>query len=113
MGERDLGTPLPTPHTPSPPPFLVFPLRVTPQPSSLSFSTNTITNTASKKDDPKLAEKRESAKQDSVQKAQKGSPEWKESLASDSEENVKGEKSDMDMEEMKRMAEKKGEEENK
>ena len=48
-----------------------------------------------------------------MQKAKGGKGEWKEELASDSEETVAASKRDHSMEEMQKMAEKKGEEENK
>lgn len=62
------------------------------------------------KDDPNRDEKIEHHKQDSVQKAKKGDAEWKPELASSSEQAVAGEKTDMSMEEMQKMGEKKAEE---
>lgn len=69
--------------------------------------------TANNQDRPGIEHEREKHKQDSVQKAKDGKGEWKEELASDSEETVAASKSDHSMEEMQKMGSQKGEKDNK
>ncbi|KAI9870439.1 MAG: hypothetical protein M1823_008743, partial [Watsoniomyces obsoletus] len=56
-------------------------------------------------DSASLSQKRESHKQDSLKKQKEGNGQWKPELASDGEQVVAGEKSDMSMDEMKKMGE--------
>lgn len=60
--------------------------------------------------DSERGNKIEKEKSDSVSKAQSGQGEWKPELASQSEQIMQGEKSNMSMKEMQKMGEKKAEE---
>lgn len=62
------------------------------------------------KDTPDRDAKIEYHKQDTIQKAKKGDPEWKPELASNSEQAVKADNHDMSMEEMQKKGAHKAEE---
>jgi hypothetical protein len=62
------------------------------------------------KDTPDRDAKIEHHKNDTIQKAKKGDPEWKPELASNSEQAVKADDHDMSMEEMQKKGAQKAEE---
>ena len=62
------------------------------------------------KDDDARPSKIETHKQDSVSRAKSGQGEWKPELASQSEQDIHGDKSGMTMEEMQKLGEKKAQE---
>lgn len=89
-------------------PIILPPLHRTPPKLTRPASAN-----AHDKDTADLTQKRDQHQKDSLDKQKQGKGEWKPELASDSEQAVAGEKSEMSMKEMQEMGQKKGESENK